>query len=139
MAQYSDFSINAILGLKSEPKRSHSCSSSSDLDSDDQEFEPQNPLIEAYFRGLALHQIHVAKLQLSPPAWSQRQQTKKVCNGTRKYSQDQTEVLTLKYSEKRYVNREEMQELSFKTGLSMLQVKIWFQNRRLKERKAIHH
>jgi len=32
-------------------------------------------------------------------------------------------------------NRQEMSELAAKTDLSMLQVKIWFQNRRLKARK----
>ena len=98
-----------------------------------------------YLKSIALHQIQIARMQLLPPAWSQKQQNR-IGNGysneesskkNRKYSKDQTQILHAKYLQKPYVNREEMHQLSIETGLSMLQVKIWFQNRRLKDRKRI--
>lgn len=138
---FSDFSIDAILGLRPEQKTCGSISPSrnsitssprSSTSSSEDEFEP-NPL-EIYLKSIALQQIQIAKLHLLPPKWSQRQQNSTSAK-PRKYTKDQTVILIQKYLEKTYVNREEMQELADKTGLSMLQVKIWFQNRRLKDRK----
>lgn len=146
MALYSDFSIDAILGVKnssrSEIKRKSSVSSVSDFSETEAEFEDHqeiyNPL-ELYVKSLALHQIQMAKMQLSPPAWAQRQQTRSFNSSeikSRKYTKSQTAILLAKYSQRTYVSREEMHDLSLQTGLTMLQVKIWFQNRRLKDRKS---
>ena len=93
-------------------------------------------VVGTYLKSIALLQIHKARLELLPPAWSQKQQCKEGTNKTRKYSKVQTQVLHSYYKQKPYVNREEMALLAQKTGLSMLQVKIWYQNRRLKDRKA---
>ena len=93
-------------------------------------------VVGTYLKSIALLQIHKARLQLLPPTWSQKQQLKDGTNKTRKYSKDQTQLLHSYYKQKPYVNREEMALLAKKTGLSMLQVKIWYQNRRLKDRKA---
>ena len=93
-------------------------------------------VVGTYLKSIALLQIHKARLELLPPAWSQKQQLKDGTNKTRKYSKDQTQLLHSYYKQKPYVNREEMALLAKKTGLSMLQVKIWYQNRRLKDRKA---
>ena len=108
------------------------------------------PMIN-YCRGhLELQRIYYARNQLKPPAWSQRQHRKTGYeaginlefpddNFSRKnpkrYSTRQTEVLLAEYQQNQYVSREKMEALANKTNLSMLQVKIWFQNRRLKERK----
>ena len=53
----------------------------------------------------------------------------------RRYSKAQTDALVRKYNENKYLSRTDMALLSSETGLSMVQVKIWFQNRRLKDRK----
>ena len=56
----------------------------------------------------------------------------------RRYTKRQIEILDEKYRVCAYLNREEMSGLAAKTGLTMIQVKIWFQNRRLKDRKKIN-
>ncbi|TRY78242.1 hypothetical protein TCAL_06749 [Tigriopus californicus] len=53
-----------------------------------------------------------------------------------RYTEHQTNCLKEVYAVKKYVNTDEMIELSCKTGLSRHQVKTWFQNRRLKDRKV---
>ena len=137
---FSDFSINAILGLPKKTSSCCSCSPRSSLSSD-AESEPEDP-VGTYLKSLALQQIQLARLQLLPPAWSQRQQSnasasleKNSSSSKRKYDKGQTEILLRKYKARPYVTREEMSELSNQTCLSMHQVKIWFQNRRLKDRK----
>lgn len=138
---YSDFSIEAILGIKNEREIQRKSSVSdyseteTEMEGEDQEINP----FEIYVKSLALHQIQMAKMQLSPPAWAQRQQTRHFNTSeikSRKYSQSQTSILLAKYNQRTYVSREEMHDLSLQTGLTMLQVKIWFQNRRLKDRKS---
>lgn len=128
--QFSDFSIDAILGLKPVLKiRSPSVSPRSDSS----ELSDSEELASFYLKTLAWQQLQLAKIQLLPPTWSQKQQnsTKK----SRKYSVDQTDILVQRYQKSPYINRQEMSDLAECTGLSMLQVKIWFQNRRLKDRK----
>lgn len=127
---YSDFSINAILGPKII--RSPSVSPRSDISSSSSEC--QEEFASLYFKSLAWQQLQLAKIQLMPPSWSQKQQ--KQASKSRKYSSEQTEILTRRYEKSPYINRQEMSELAAKTDLSMLQVKIWFQNRRLKARKS---
>ena len=102
-------------------------------DSDNSDVET---VVGTYLKSIALQQIHMARLQLLPPAWSQKQQFKDGNQKTRKYTKQQTSLLHSYYKQKPYVNREEMAILSKETGLTMLQVKIWYQNRRLKDRKA---
>ena len=102
-------------------------------DSDQSDVET---VVGTYLKSLALQQIQMARLQLLPPAWSQKQQFKEGSKKPKKYSKEQTQILHFHYKLKPYVNREEMALLSEETGLSMLQVKIWYQNRRLKDRKA---
>ena len=144
-SSFSDFSIDAILGLKSSKKPNSeaatsccSCSPRSSPSSSDSESEADS--FRIYFKSVALHQIQLARLQLLPPAWSQRQQKCKQTadvNKSRKYEKIQTDFLLQKYQEKPYVTREEMIQLSNRTGLTSQQVKIWFQNRRLKDRKML--
>ena len=130
---YSDFSIDAILGPKPGFQKiipSPSVSPRSDISSSSECEE----LASLYFKSLAWQQLQLAKIQLMPPSWSQKQQ--KQASKSRKYSTAQTEILTKRYEKSPYINRQEMSELAAKTDLSMLQVKIWFQNRRLKARKT---
>ncbi|QQP50851.1 Uncharacterized protein FKW44_011992 [Caligus rogercresseyi] len=72
-----------------------------------------------------------------PPHWSQKQQGHEAGVLRRRYTPEQTRILMDKYKESRYVPRPEMAVLAEATGLTMLQVKIWFQNRRLKDRKKL--
>ena len=124
---FSDFSIDAILGLKPRKISSPSVSPRSDCSSDSEE------LASLYFKSLAWQQLQLAKIQLMPPSWSQKQQMSS--KKSRKYSAVQTEILVRRYEKSPYINRQEMSELAATTDLTMLQVKIWFQNRRLKARK----
>ena len=114
---------------------------SSGSGSDDNEEFSSSTFENFYVKTLALHQIKLAQLQLRPPAWSQKQQfrnsnSNSVEKKSRKYTEDQIAILVTRYQASKYVPREDMAKLSAQTGLSMLQVKIWFQNRRLKDRKA---
>lgn len=129
MAIFSDFSIEAILGIK-EKSNQKSCPEIN---------RTAATILESfYIKTLALHHIKLAQMQLRPPSWSQRQQTNPSSSSgkPKKYSKNQIEILTRRYEKSKYISREEMASLAEKTDLSMLQVKIWFQNRRLKERKS---
>ena len=102
----------------------------------DSDHSDAETMVGTYLKSIALQQIHMARLQLLPPAWSQKQQFKDGAKKSKKYSKTQTQILHSYYQQKPYVNRDEMALLSEETGLSMLQVKIWYQNRRLKDRKV---
>lgn len=135
MAIFSDFSIEAILGMKEQPEKSWENPEETQL----QTFKAS--ILESfYIKTLALSHIKLAQMQLKPPSWSQRQQLNPSSasekSRPKKYSKSQTEILTNRYEKSKYISREEMAILAEKTDLSMLQVKIWFQNRRLKDRKS---
>ena len=88
---YSDFSIDAILGPKPGFQKiipSPSVSPRSDISSSSECEE----LASLYFKSLAWQQLQLAKIQLMPPSWSQKQQ--KQASKSRKYSTAQTEILT---------------------------------------------
>nr|CDS32024.1 homeobox protein DLX 3 [Hymenolepis microstoma] len=53
----------------------------------------------------------------------------------RPFSAEQIEILEAKFQEKRHLGCKEREELGAQTGLDESQVKVWFQNRRTKERK----
>lgn len=85
------------------------------------------------------------RARLQPPSWTQRQQVS--CGGIgggisellsaerKRYSEEQTRLLWTTYRVSKYVSREDMVTLAEESGLTSMQVKIWFQNRRLKDRK----
>lgn len=133
MAPFSNFSIEAILGLQddhiSRPVKlaSSNCSCSPRSDISDQDL-PEESFESYYVKSLALHQIRIAQLQLLPPVWTQKQQQVASNNDlksglrSKKYSNQQTSILLQRYEKSPYVPRAEMAKLSEITGLSMLQV-----------------
>ena len=82
-----------------------------------------------------LQTIQAARSALTPPEWSKRQQGHRQGVQRQRYPADKTAQLLKRYRESRYVTREEMDQLAEETGLTRQQVKVWFQNCRLKERK----
>ena len=157
MSSFSDFSIDALLSSSSEVRfRPRSESLSSLPESPASPPEEHHDVFQYHAAALVyglhrelrhqrqLRDIEAERELLRPPAWSQRQhphlqqqQQHHVLHPVlrRRYTKHQTDVLAEKYRVSRYVSREEMCELATDTGLTMLQVKIWFQNKRLKERK----
>ncbi len=101
--------------------------------------------VQEYLR--RCHLLEAERARLQPPSWTQRQQPQQqqfpsCLIGTispqgrrRRYTEAQTCALQRTYAECKYVTREEMLRLAGKIGLTALQVKIWFQNKRLKDRK----
>uniref|UniRef100_A0AC35UBC9 Homeobox domain-containing protein n=1 Tax=Rhabditophanes sp. KR3021 TaxID=114890 RepID=A0AC35UBC9_9BILA len=69
-----------------------------------------------------------------PPAphWSSYAQTKK---GRQTYQRFQTSVLESKFQVSSYVSKKQREELRVATNLTDRQIKIWFQNRRMKQKK----
>ena len=51
------------------------------------------------------------------------------------FSQDQTAVLEVEYSGTKYISRNRRRELAMGLQLSETQIKIWFQNRRAKDKR----
>ena len=82
-----------------------------------------------------LQTIQAARSALTPPEWSKRQQGHRQGVQRQRYPADKTDKLVKRYQESRYVTRDEMDQLADETGLTRQQVKVWFQNCRLKERK----
>ena len=82
-----------------------------------------------------LQTIKAARSALTPPEWSKRQQGHRQGVQRQRYPADKTDKLVKRYQESRYVTRDEMDQLADETGLTRQQVKVWFQNCRLKERK----
>ncbi len=52
-----------------------------------------------------------------------------------RYSPRQVLLLRARYESSRHLNRQQMSELATDTGLTTQQVKVWFQNRRLADKK----
>ncbi|KAE9554857.1 hypothetical protein FO519_001972 [Halicephalobus sp. NKZ332] len=68
--------------------------------------------------------------QCYPPShWAQ---TKK---GRQTYQRYQTSVLETKFQQSSYVSKKQREELRLQTNLTDRQIKIWFQNRRMKAKK----
>nr|CDP92419.1 BMA-EGL-5, isoform c [Brugia malayi] len=68
----------------------------------------------------------------APPHWPNYAQSKK---GRQTYQRYQTSVLESKFQQSSYVSKKQREELRLQTNLSDRQIKIWFQNRRMKAKK----
>lgn len=55
--------------------------------------------------------------------------------GRQTYQRYQTSVLESKFQQSSYVSKKQREELRLQTNLSDRQIKIWFQNRRMKAKK----
>ncbi|CAG5111978.1 Oidioi.mRNA.OKI2018_I69.chr2.g6243.t1.cds [Oikopleura dioica] len=51
------------------------------------------------------------------------------------YTDEQLSILALRFEEKRYLTTEERHQLATEIGITDTQVKVWFQNRRAKEKR----
>ncbi|CAJ0580911.1 unnamed protein product, partial [Mesorhabditis spiculigera] len=75
----------------------------------------------------------------SAPHWPNYEaylaQTKK---GRQTYQRYQTSVLESKFQQSSYVSKKQREELRIQTNLTDRQIKIWFQNRRMKAKKEKH-
>ncbi|CAJ0941365.1 unnamed protein product, partial [Mesorhabditis belari] len=69
------------------------------------------------------------------PHWPNYAQTKK---GRQTYQRYQTSVLESKFQQSSYVSKKQREELRLQTNLTDRQIKIWFQNRRMKAKKEKH-
>ncbi|CAD5215084.1 unnamed protein product [Bursaphelenchus okinawaensis] len=67
--------------------------------------------------------------------WQNYAQSKK---GRQTYQRYQTTILESKFQQNSYVSKKQREELRNQTGLSDRQIKIWFQNRRMKAKKEKH-
>nr|AKA60532.1 EGL-5 [Bursaphelenchus xylophilus] len=67
--------------------------------------------------------------------WQNYAQSKK---GRQTYQRYQTTILEGKFQQNSYVSKKQREELRNQTGLSDRQIKIWFQNRRMKAKKEKH-
>ncbi len=81
--------------------------------------------------------VNAADLKMPPPDWVFRQHHAVKSVGHRRYTREQTQALQQMLNQSLYVTQEQMETLAETTGLSRQQVKIWFQNQRLKLRKAV--
>uniref|UniRef100_F1LCD9 Homeobox protein egl-5 n=1 Tax=Ascaris suum TaxID=6253 RepID=F1LCD9_ASCSU len=68
----------------------------------------------------------------APPHWPNYAQSKK---GRQTYQRYQTSVLENKFQQSSYVSKKQREELRLQTNLTDRQIKIWFQNRRMKAKK----
>ncbi|KAI6235750.1 Homeobox domain protein [Aphelenchoides besseyi] len=68
----------------------------------------------------------------TPGQWQNYGQTKK---GRQTYQRFQTSVLEAKFQNSSYVSKKQREELRVQTNLTDRQIKIWFQNRRMKAKK----
>ncbi|KAI6187826.1 Homeobox protein egl-5 [Aphelenchoides besseyi] len=68
----------------------------------------------------------------TPAQWQNYAQTKK---GRQTYQRYQTSVLEGKFQVSSYVSKKQREELRLQTNLTDRQIKIWFQNRRMKAKK----
>ncbi|CAI2348646.1 unnamed protein product [Caenorhabditis sp. 36 PRJEB53466] len=66
------------------------------------------------------------------PAWPNYASSKK---GRQTYQRYQTSVLEAKFQQSSYVSKKQREELRLQTQLTDRQIKIWFQNRRMKAKK----
>ncbi|CAD6185838.1 unnamed protein product [Caenorhabditis auriculariae] len=66
------------------------------------------------------------------PAWPNYATSKK---GRQTYQRYQTSVLEAKFQQSSYVSKKQREELRLQTQLTDRQIKIWFQNRRMKAKK----
>jgi hypothetical protein len=57
--------------------------------------------------------------------------------GRQTYHRNQTNFLEQTFRGMKYVTKKQRQELLHATGLNDRQIKIWFQNRRMKEKKRV--
>ncbi|TKR77783.1 hypothetical protein L596_018695 [Steinernema carpocapsae] len=71
----------------------------------------------------------------APPHWPNYAQSKK---GRQTYQRYQTSVLESKFQQSSYVSKKQREELRLQTNLTDRQIKIWFQNRRMKAKKEKH-
>lgn len=67
--------------------------------------------------------------------WPAYAQSKK---GRQTYQRYQTSVLEQKFLQSSYVSKKQREELRMQTNLTDRQIKIWFQNRRMKAKKEKH-
>ncbi|ESO10438.1 hypothetical protein HELRODRAFT_148606, partial [Helobdella robusta] len=51
------------------------------------------------------------------------------------YTEHQKEILEREFNQKEFIERKDRDRISNETGLDDRQIKFWFQNRRVKERK----
>ncbi|KAF1760867.1 hypothetical protein GCK72_009118 [Caenorhabditis remanei] len=66
------------------------------------------------------------------PSWPNYASSKK---GRQTYQRYQTSVLEAKFQQSSYVSKKQREELRLQTQLTDRQIKIWFQNRRMKAKK----
>nr|XP_040567966.1 homeobox protein ceh-28-like [Lepeophtheirus salmonis] len=126
----SNFAVQAAVANSNQESGSQETSPNSSFHTLPQMSPPQTPLSQSN-NGQPQQPV------IMPPHWSQKQQGHETGVLRRRYTTEQTNVLMEKYKKSRYVPRQEMAVLASATGLTMLQVKIWFQNRRLKDRKKM--
>uniref|UniRef100_A0A0N5BM47 Homeobox domain-containing protein n=1 Tax=Strongyloides papillosus TaxID=174720 RepID=A0A0N5BM47_STREA len=88
--------------------------------------QPMNPAAAAAFPGWP------GNCYGGAPHWSSYAQTKK---GRQTYQRYQTSVLESKFQQSSYVSKKQREELRLQTNLTDRQIKIWFQNRRMKAKK----
>ncbi|XP_072114610.1 uncharacterized protein [Mobula birostris] len=68
---------------------------------------------------------------------SNTQSVPKICKGRTTFTAEQLKVLLHRFQLQRYVSASERQDLANALGLSSQQVKIWFQNRRMKVKRVL--